>query len=52
VAVAVGAIALPFAINTTTPFSVGTPLLHGWFLSAFVVYGLVMGLGYGIVREF
>ena len=51
-AVAVGAIALPFAINTTTQFSVSTPLLHPYFLLAFVLYGLVMGLGYGVVREF
>ena len=28
------------------------PVLQPYFLLAFVVYGLIMGIGYGIVREF
>ncbi len=54
VAVAVGAIAIPIAVNTITGPGLGmpVPVLQPYFLLAFVVYGAVMGLGYGVVREF
>ena len=54
VAVAVGAIAIPIAVNTVTGPSLGmpVPVLQPYFLIAFVVYGVVMGMGYGVVREF
>jgi hypothetical protein len=51
-AVAVGAIGVPLAINTMTPFGMFVPELQPFFLLAFVVYGLIMGLGYGVVKEF
>ena len=54
VAVAVGAIAFPIAVNTVTGPGLGmpVPVLQPYFLLAFVVYGVVMGMGYGVVREF
>jgi len=52
IAVAVGAIAFPLAINTITQWGLPMPTLQPFFLLAFVVYGLVMGLGYGVVKEF
>jgi len=54
VAVAVGAIAIPIAVNTVTGPSLGmpVPVLQPYFLIAFVVYGVIMGMGYGVVREF
>lgn len=51
-AVAVGAIGVPLAVNTMTPFGMFVPELQPFFLLAFVVYGLIMGLGYGVVKEF
>ncbi|WP_336136028.1 hypothetical protein [Natronomonas amylolytica] len=51
-AIAVGAIGVPLAVNTMTPFGMFVPELQPFFLLAFVVYGLVMGLGYGVVKEF
>lgn len=53
-AVAVGAIAVPLAVNTLTGPNVGLtmPVLNGYFLLAFIVYGLIMGMGYGVVKEF
>lgn len=51
-AVAVGAIAFPLAVNTVTPWGLPTPTLQPFFLLAFVVYGVVMGLGYGVIKEF
>lgn len=54
VAVAVGAIAIPIAVNTITGPSLGmpVPVLQPYFLLAFVVYGVIMGMGYGVVKEF
>lgn len=54
VAVAVGAIAIPIAVNTLAAPDLGlpVPVLQPYFLLAFVVYGVIMGLGYGVVREF
>ena len=54
VAVAVGAIAFPIAVNTVTGPGLGmpVPVLQPYFLIAFVVYGVIMGMGYGVVREF
>ena len=51
-AVAVGAIAIPIAVNTVSVHGMPVPVLQPYFLLAFVVYGLIMGIGYGIVREF
>jgi hypothetical protein len=51
-AVVVGAVAFPMAVNAMTPWGLVVPTAQPYFLLAFVVYGLVMGLGYGIVREF
>lgn len=53
-AVAVGAIAVPLAVNTMTGPNIGmsTPVLQPYFLLAFVIYGLIMGMGYGVVKEF
>jgi hypothetical protein len=51
-AIAVGAIAVPLAVNTVTPFGLFVPTLQPWFLLAFVLYGLVMGVGYGVIKEF
>ena len=51
-AVAVGAILFPIAINTITPYGLAVPTLQGYFLFSFVMYGVVMGLGYGVVKEF
>ncbi len=52
VAAAVGAIAVPIAVNTVSTYGMLVPTLQPYFLLAFVVYGLVMGLSYGVVREF
>jgi uncharacterized membrane protein YagU involved in acid resistance len=52
VAVAVGAIAIPIAVNTVSTHGMPVPILQPYFLLAFVVYGLIMGLGYGVVKEF
>jgi uncharacterized membrane protein YagU involved in acid resistance len=54
VAVAVGAIAFPIAVNTVTGPGLGlpVPVLQPYLLLAFVVYGVIMGMGYGVVREF
>ncbi|PSP68915.1 hypothetical protein BRC85_00155 [Halobacteriales archaeon QS_1_69_70] len=54
VAVAIGAIAIPIAVNTVTGPDLGmpVPVLQPYFLLAFVVYGVIMGMGYGVVREF
>jgi hypothetical protein len=54
VAVAVGAIAVPIAVNTVTGPDLGmpVPVLQPYFLFAFVLYGVIMGMGYGVVREF
>jgi uncharacterized membrane protein YagU involved in acid resistance len=54
VAVAVGAIAIPIAVNTVTGPGLGmpVPVMQPYFLLAFVVYGAIMGMGYGVVREF
>ena len=52
VAVVVGAILFPLAINTITPYGLPVPTLQPYFLLAFVMYGTVMGLGYGVVKEF
>lgn len=51
-AIAVGAIGIPLAVNTMTEFGMFVPELEPFYLLAFVVYGLVMGLGYGVVKEF
>lgn len=51
-AVAVGALAFPVVVNTATAFSLPSPLLNVYFLLGFVAYGLFMGLGYGVYREF
>lgn len=53
-AVAVGAIAVPLAINTLTGPNVGLPMpvLNGYFMLAFIVYGVILGMGYGVVKEF
>jgi hypothetical protein len=51
-AIAVGAIGIPMAVNMMTPFGMFVPELQPYFLLAFVVYGLIMGLGYGVVKEF
>jgi hypothetical protein len=53
-AVAVGAIAFPLAVNTMTGPNIGlpVPVLQPYFLLAFLVYGLFLGLGYGVVKEF
>ena len=51
-AIAVGAIAIPIAVNTISVHGMPVPVLQPYFLLAFVVYGLIMGIGYGIVREF
>lgn len=54
VAIAFGAIAFPLAVNTMTGPAIGlpVPVLQPYFLLAFVVYGTVMGFGYGVVTEF
>ena len=52
VAAAVGAIGIPLAVNTVSTYGMLVPTLQPYFLLAFVVYGLVMGLSYGVVREF
>ena len=51
-AVAVGAIAIPIAVNTISTHGMPVPVLQPYFLLAFVVYGLIMGIGYGVVREY
>lgn len=51
-AIAIGAIAVPLAVNTVTPFGLFVPTLQPWFLLAFVLYGVVMGVGYGVIKEF
>ena len=52
VAAAVGAIGIPLAVNTVSTYGMLVPTLQPYFLLAFVVYGLVMGLSYGVIREF
>lgn len=54
VAVAVGALAFPVLVNATTGpnISLGSPVLQEYFLLAFVAYGVVMGMGYGVIKEF
>ena len=52
VAAAVGAIAIPLAVNTVSTYGMLVPTLQPYFLLAFVVYGLTMGLSYGVIREF
>ena len=51
-AIAVGAIAIPIAVNTVSTHGMPVPVLQPYFLLAFVVYGLIMGIGYGVVREY
>ena len=51
-AVAIGAIAVPIGVNTLSAYGLPVPVLQPYFLLAFVVYGLIMGLGYGVVKEF
>ena len=52
VAAAVGAIGIPLAVNTVSTYGMLVPTLQPYFLLAFVVYGLTMGLSYGVIREF
>lgn len=52
VAFVVGSVAIPIVVNTTTQFRMPVPTFEVLFLVGFVVYGLLLGLGYGVVREF
>lgn len=54
VAVAIGAITFPIAVNAITGPNIGlaSPVLQQYFLLGFVVYGVVMGMGYGVMKEF
>lgn len=51
-AVSVGAIGVPLLVNTTTESGMAMPSLQPFFLLSFVLYGLVMGFGYGVFKEF
>ncbi len=51
-AVTVGAIAIPLAVNTTTAYSLAMPIFQPYFLLAFIIYGTITGIGYGVMKEF
>lgn len=51
-AVVVGALLVPLLVATVTPFNVGSfPSLDPFVLLGYVVYGLALGVGYGVEVE-